>query len=111
MKRLSCKETDQALVLSLSGEIIMDIVVEMKAEVEQLADDSPQKNLVLDLGAVTFMDSSGVGLLIGLRRMCLERGKTLTISNLSPPLKKLLSMLRLTDYFAVPPTASDLPSA
>jgi anti-sigma B factor antagonist len=111
MKRLSYKETDQTLVLSLSGEIIMDLVVEMKAEIEQLTRDAPKKPLILDLDAVTFMDSSGVGLLIGLRRMCLERGTTLTVTNPSPPIKKLLGMLRLTDYFAVPATPPDLPSA
>ena len=57
MQQLLRKETDQALILGLSGEIIMDVVADMKAEIEQLADCSPGKSVVLDLGGVTFMAS------------------------------------------------------
>ena len=46
------------------------------------------------------MDSSGVGLLLGLRRFCQQRDKTLHLANPAPPIKKLLDMLRLTEYFA-----------
>lgn len=111
MERLSYKKTDQALVIGLSGEIIMDVVVEMKAEITQATESSPQKTVVLDLGRVTFMDSSGVGLLIGLRRMCQEQGKAFSIANPSPPIRKLFDMLRLTDYFVVPATPTNAPSA
>jgi len=111
MERLSHKKTDQALVIGLSDEIIMDVVVEMKAEITQLTESSPQKAVVLDLDRVTFMDSSGVGLLIGLRRMCQEQGKAFSIANPSPPIRKLFDMLRLTDYFAVPKSPASASSA
>jgi len=111
MQQLLHKETDQALILGFSGEIIMDVVADMKAEIEHLADCSPGKPVVFDLGGVTFMDSSGIGLLIALRRMCQEQGKNLTVTNPSPPIKKLLDMLRLTEYFSVQPTSADLPPA
>ena len=97
------KDTDQALVVCLSGEIIMDAVSESKAEVERLALQTAAPAVVIDLAAVGFMDSSGVGFLIGLRRLCQERGKTMTVANPAPPIKKLLDMLRLSDYFGVAP--------
>ena len=100
--QFTCNQADQALVVCLSGEIIMDAVSERKAEVERLARAAPGANVVVDLAGVTFMDSSGVGFLIGLRRLCQEQGKTMTVVNPSPPIKKLLDMLRLTDYFAAP---------
>lgn len=112
MKRLTLGETDDSLILGLSGEIIMDVVPDLKAEIERLAAENPKTDLVADLGQVTFMDSSGVGLLLGARRTCQERGKTFSLRNPSPPIKKLLDMLRLTDYFAAAPAkASDDPSA
>lgn len=101
MTLLSQKETDQALILGLSGEIIMDMVPDMKAEIERATAGSSHPALILDLGEVTFMDSSGIGFLIGLRRSCEERGKTMSLTNPSPPIKKLLDMLRLSDYFAL----------
>lgn len=99
--QFTCNQTDQALVVRLSGEIIMDAVTERKAEVERLAMEAPGPSVVVDLAGVTFMDSSGVGFLIGLRRLCQERDKTMTVANPAPPIKKLLDMLRLSDYFAV----------
>jgi len=104
--QFSQKETDQALILQMTGEIVMDGVAEIKADLERLAGESPQPALVVDLAGVTFMDSSGVGLLIGLRRICLERGKAMSVGNPSPSIKKLLDMLRLTDFFAVHTTAA-----
>ncbi|KHK03883.1 STAS domain-containing protein [Desulfovibrio sp. TomC] len=99
--QFTVSETDQAMVVSLSGEIIMDAVSENKAEVERLALETAAAGVVVDLSGVSFMDSSGVGFLIGLRRLCQERGKTMAVANPAPPIKKLLDMLRLSEYFAV----------
>jgi anti-anti-sigma factor len=102
--QVTCEETDAALVVRLSGEIIMDAVTERRAEVERLALAAAAPAVVVDLSGVAFMDSSGVGFLIGLRRLCQDHGKTLSVANPTPPIKKLLAMLRLTDYFAAPQT-------
>jgi len=109
--QFTCNETDQTLVVRLAGEVIMDAVAEGKAEVERQAVASCASGVVVDLGGVTFMDSSGVGFLIGLRRLCQERGKTMTVVNPSPPIKKLLDMLRLSDYFAAASKPADPASA
>lgn len=110
MQRLTLEETEQALVLGLSGEIIMDIVPDLKTEIERLAATTPKPCLMADLGQVTFMDSSGVGLLLGIRRTCLGLGKAFGLRNPSPPIKKLLDMLRLTEYFAGPAAQAAPPS-
>lgn len=109
--QFTCTETDQALVVRLAGEVIMDAVAEGKAEIERQAVASCGAGVVVDLDGVTFMDSSGVGFLIGLRRLCQERGKTMTVVNPSPPIKKLLDMLRLSDYFAAAGKPADPASA
>ncbi len=101
MRRFAVNETDQALILNLSGEIIMEVVTEFKAAVERRISVSSKPCCIVDLTQVTFMDSSGVGFLIGLKRLCLEQGKQFGLQNLSPPIKKLLEMLRLCEYFAI----------
>ena len=102
--QMTCDETDAALVVRLSGEIIMDAVTECRAEVERLILTATAAAVVVDLSSVAFMDSSGVGFLIGLRRLCQDHDKTLSVANPTPPIKKLLAMLRLTEYFDAPPT-------
>ncbi|WP_428561003.1 MAG: STAS domain-containing protein [Solidesulfovibrio sp. DCME] len=110
MQRLSLRRTDQEMILVLSGEIVMDMVLERKAEVARLVEEYDGPAITLDLAEVTFMDSSGVGLLIGLRRQCQERGKRFAVVNPAPPIRKLFETLRLTDYFAVPQTPADRPA-
>lgn len=111
MERVSHQETDAALVIALADEIIMDVVSEMKAEITERIDGSSRPAVVLDLAGVTFMDSSGVGLLIGLRRACQDRGKAFSVANPAPPIRKLFDMLRLTAYFAAPEPSVQAPSA
>lgn len=94
-------EAGQTLVIDLSGEIIMEMAADLKAELMLRIETSTKPEVELDLGQVTFMDSSGVGLLIGIRRMCQEQGKAFRLANPSPPIRKLFDMLRLTGFFAI----------
>ncbi len=111
MQRLSHTASDREIVISLSGEIIMDMVVERKAEITGLVRDHGGDTVTLDLSGVTFMDSSGVGLLIGLRRLCQEQNKTFHVTNPPAHIHKLFEMLRLTRYFSLPPGPTDAPPA
>jgi anti-anti-sigma factor len=105
MEKPTHTETEQALVIRLCGEIVMDVTPELKADIAQLLDSSRKPEVVCDMGQVTFMDSSGVGLLIGIRRQCQEEGRSFRVADPSPPIRKLFAMLRLTDFFAVSPAA------
>jgi len=101
MQRLSLTATDREMTIALTGEIVMDMVLERKSEVTRLVEEYAGPAVILDLTGVTFMDSSGVGLLIGLRRLCQERGKQFCARNPAPPIRKLFETLRLTDYLAL----------
>ena len=105
MEKPTHTETEQALVIRLGGEIVMDVTPELKADIARLLEVSRKPEVVCDMGQVTFMDSSGVGLLIGIRRQCQEEGRAFRVAEPSPPIRKLFAMLRLTDFFAVSPAA------
>ncbi|MFU2210099.1 STAS domain-containing protein [Solidesulfovibrio sp. C21] len=103
MEKPTHTETDQALVIGLSGEIVMDLVADLKAELTLLLDATQKPEVVCDMRQVAFMDSSGVGLLIGIRRLCEDKGKAFRVADPSPAIRKLFSMLRLTEFFAIAP--------
>jgi len=69
----------------------------------------------LDLSAVTFIDSTGVGLLIRLARKSRERGSRIVLVRPSKAVDKALRLMRLSDFFSVVPvdavTPLDLKSA
>lgn len=54
--------------------------------------------LTLDLGRVGFIDSSGLGLLVSLRKAAGRKGIPLELSNSPPDLLALVRMLRLEKY-------------
>ena len=67
------KKSADALTVYLSGEIDHCAAEKLKGEIESLIHQSKDKPLVLDFSDVTFMDSSGVGMLIGrykTKRIC-----------------------------------------
>ncbi len=52
---------------------------------------SPKK-VIIDLGKVKFMDSAGIGLIIGRYKTVLSYGGTLEVRNVSEKLRKILEM-------------------
>jgi anti-anti-sigma factor len=67
-------------------------------------DDRPDRHLVLDLGAVTFLDCAGLRPLVAARRRLMDR---FWLANPPPQVRRLLSLTGLTEAFAylddVPP--------
>ena len=50
------------------------------------------RNLVLDFSSVTFMDSSGIGLILGRAELCGEIGCRIKLKGLSDTLMKLVRL-------------------
>ena len=66
-------------------------------EIRGMIDDAiimndAQKTVVLDFSGVTFMDSSGVGLVMGRYRLALTKGKKIRVDNLSERDFKIMKM-------------------
>ncbi len=100
-ERFCVRSENGSVVIHLDGEIVMDMVQEFKLEVENLLTRDGCREVVADLSGVTFMDSSGIGFLIGLRRRAEAAGRRFRLQNPSPPIRKLLDMLKLSDFFAL----------
>ena len=77
LARLTRSEHDGVAVAGLAGELDISNVPEIEAELHTLPNE--RLGLVLDLTATTFMDSSAVSLLYGLRERLRRRGQTLRI--------------------------------
>ena len=57
--------------------------------------------IVIDLADLNYMDSSGLGALVGLKVSALHQGLCkLELENLTPRIKDLLSMANLTQLFS-----------
>lgn len=66
--------------------------------VDLLADEAVEL-LVIDLAGVTFIDSSGLSVLVYLKGRCDERGIELSLRNVPTRARTLIDSLGLSTYF------------
>ncbi len=96
---VSTRTEDGTTIASLEGEFDAH---HSDAVLEQLAKIVPEGNgLVLDMGAVTFLDSAGISALVRLREQHAEG--TVTIVNPSSPVDRVLAIVGLREIFGLDP--------
>jgi anti-anti-sigma factor len=61
--------------------------------------DGPEETILFDLCGITFADSTGLRLLIDVKRQAQARGKRLILSCVSAPVLRLIVMTGLTSWF------------
>ena len=66
--------------------------------------------IVLDLGAVEFIDSAGIGVLIGLRRRCLAADGECVLAELTTQADQLLRSAEVDQLFLVSSTVDEAKS-
>lgn len=89
---INIKQENQVLTVFLKGELDHHAVSKIKDTIDLQIIKSPVKKLVLDMSGVTFMDSSGIGLIVGRYNRIKSFGGSMTIKNPSQSLLKILRM-------------------
>ena len=92
---IRARDTDRELLLELSGELDHHGARNALREVEMAIDASLPRTLTLDFSGVTFMDSSGVGLILGRGRHIRALGGRLTVQNPPAAIRRMLDLARI----------------
>ncbi len=80
------------LVVKLSGEIDQSCAEEIRSDIDREITLRHVQNLILDFAAVDFMDSSGLGMIIGRYKQMKARGGKTMIIRAKPQVDKILSL-------------------
>jgi anti-sigma B factor antagonist len=97
---------DGVSVAYLSGAIFFDQEsIFLRVQVKDLLDRSPR--IVLDLGNVTRIDSSGLGTLVALYVSARKVGSNIKLANLSNHILEALRITRLVTVFEIFDRAED----
>ncbi len=97
--RLILKEN--ILTAVLSGEIDHHSAREIRSSIDETASKVKPKKLILDFAAVQFMDSSGVGLIMGRCRLMRLWNGVVEIANLPPKIERIVSLSGLNQLCTV----------
>ena len=92
---LKCLRSGNKLTVSLCGEIDHCTSENMRDEIERILSDKMIKELHLDFSRVSFMDSSGVGMIIGRYKTMKARKGRITAGGLGSELKKVYRLAGL----------------
>ncbi len=91
---------DPVLSLVLDGEIDLARVPELRELVERYRSSSAV-NVAVDLGNVTFMDSSGLSFLANLHQIAMGRGGSVSVVHSSANLDRVIRLTGLDQILAV----------
>ncbi|MBQ8121336.1 MAG: anti-sigma factor antagonist [Ruminococcus sp.] len=80
----------QTVCAKLIGDIDHHSAREMRCLIDVAVRENDAKELILDFSGVTFMDSSGIGLVMGRYKVMTEREGRLTIARLPGYIRKVM---------------------
>lgn len=91
---MNCIYTPSSKLLTL--EVTEEIDHHTAEKIRRRADYEIQRHMprktIFDFNSVTFMDSAGIGMIIGRYKMAANFGGTLEIVNVKPSIKRILEM-------------------
>lgn len=92
------------ILMHISGEIDHHSSVKIRDILEREIRRSSAINIALDFSGVTFMDSSGIGMIIGRYKTVTALGGNLIIFDASDQIKRLLDMSGLSPLIIISDT-------
>lgn len=96
------------LVVTLKGELDLVLAEEFRLRVEAELDQTPTlKNLVLVMKEVTFVDSSGLGVILGRYKRIHRMGGRLVAVKLQPQVRRVFEMAGMFKVLEVSESETD----
>ena len=94
---MDVKETTEQAVTTvyLAGELDHHNAAPLRERVDDMVQKRHPKLLVLDFSGITFMDSSGIGFVMGRYKLMLSMGGHLQVRGASPRMEKVMRLAGL----------------
>ena len=86
---------DDVLLVRLQGELDHHEAKKLRADWQFMLQDSKCLHVVLNMGAVSFMDSSGIGVILGRYKEIVARGGSLVVASLHEHVEQIFNMAGL----------------
>jgi len=101
MLEITLKRQNRVLTVYLKGELDHHAVSKVKETIDMQLVRSPLTQLILDMSAVSFMDSSGIGLIAGRYNKMKSLGGSMKIINPGLNILKVLKMSGLSKLMEI----------
>ena len=92
---VTVESSGNLIIAYLIGELDHHTSAETREKIDNVISYKKPQHLILDFKNVTFMDSSGIGLVMGRYRLMQNFHGTVEIRNVTPQTKKLMELAGL----------------
>ncbi|MCA8925895.1 MAG: STAS domain-containing protein [Planctomycetes bacterium] len=106
IKRHEISDVDRGVVLSPSGPLRTERAEGFREALDGECKGDTQ-NLIVDFGAVDYLDSTTLGHLLNAHDRMTKKGGSLILAALSPDVRVVIDSIGLTSFFALAPTVSE----
>ena len=89
---LKYEKKRQTLVVHIDRDIDHSACGQLKTQLDELLRDAAVRRLVFDLRDVEFMDSSGIGFIIGRYKLMAKRGGSVAVANADARMNRIFEM-------------------
>lgn len=102
------EEKDKLLIVKITEEIDHHTTEKLRRNVDYEIQRLMPRKVIFDFNSVLFMDSAGIGMIIGRYKTCRTYGGTLELKNVKPKIKRILEMSGITKIIPLIDSDEDL---
>lgn len=99
---VNTERNGSSTVVRLEGDFDLHSAAQVRSQVEGLVEE-PGHEVYIDLTQVDFLDSSGLGTLVGLQKRANRSQASLALCGLPRQLEKIIDVTHLRDAFTILP--------
>jgi anti-sigma B factor antagonist len=99
---INIEKINDVIIVSMETETKLNVAIsqKFKVEVSKLI-DQPGMKIILDLGGLDYIDSSGFGSLLSVLRTSKNNNAYLKLCNIAPDVMELVKLLQLQTVFDI----------
>ena len=94
-------------LMHLKGDVDMNTSPDVRIGLGEVFKQAGAKVLVINLSGVRYMDSSGIATLVEAMQNCMKQGMKLRLAELSPSVRDVFELARLSSIFEIFATAGE----
>ncbi len=94
-------------IVRIEGELDLSSVGEFRQTVDEVLDNQRSKYLLMNLEQLTFIDSSGLGAILGRYKKVNLLGGRILVTNIKPQITRIFELSGLHKILAVYPTEAE----
>src|SRR5688500_16064078 len=97
----SVRHEGDAVIATVKGDIDLHNSPQLRTRLLKFLEEQKPKKLILNLGGVTYMDSSAIAVLVEALQKLRKTGGKIYLTDLQPRVKGLLEIARLDSIFVI----------